>query len=582
MANFRKWYPALALAVLTIGSAASANAQPAFACTSGAGVPPIVRAEGVTELVGDLVLNCTGGTPTAVGAQVPRVNFEIFLNTNVTSRVLGSGFSEALLLVDEPTNTLGTNTVVYCTDPTGCAQTGTGGAPVAADTPNAFHGRVNTAAPSRIAWAGVPIDPPGTTGTRIIRITNVRANASQLGVSSTLIPTQIVMFVSATSTTSIPIGQTSHTVAFVQPGLTFSSRTTGSTATFLQCVSAPPSTSAFSNVLTFQEGFNSAFKRRNAGIGSTADVTAALVPQADFSSNPFTESGFYNPAAPSPFTTAGLADSGTLLRARFTNVPAGVTLTVTSNGVTTNSITGVVTPNTNAIGAPSAGLAIRLVTPLTITAGVGEAVWEVMNSNPFALESVQIGVNVSFTAGSTATPPALGTATVAGSFAPIATTSSAIPRFIETAVASTLFTVNACTTNILFPFLTNQAGFDSGIAIANTSKDPFGTAAQAGACTLNYYGTTAAGGAAPAAQTSTSIASGTTLTATLSSGGTNGIVATPGFQGYVIAQCSFQYAHGLAFISDVGANRISEAYLGLIMDKPTESRTPFTSESLGN
>src|SRR5204863_108860 len=61
------------------------------------------RAEGYTELVGDLTLNCTGGVPTPQGQAVPQVNVTIFLSTNVTSKFLQGGlFNEALLIIDEP------------------------------------------------------------------------------------------------------------------------------------------------------------------------------------------------------------------------------------------------------------------------------------------------------------------------------------------------------------------------------------------------------------------------------------------------------------------------------------------------
>ncbi|MFO0504173.1 MAG: hypothetical protein ACK527_18500 [Acidobacteriota bacterium] len=205
MADFRKWFPVLAVASLMFGAAASANAQPAFSCSTNAGVPPIVRAEGLTELVGDLILNCTGGVPTASGAPVPQVNFQIFLNTNVTSRLLTSSgnWSEALLMIDEPAGTSSTaGNLHYCpnTNGTGCTAAGVGTpggiSYLNGTNPNVYQGRQSGA--NSLVWLGVPIDPPGTTATRIIRITNVRANANQLGVSSTLIPTQIVMFVSAT------------------------------------------------------------------------------------------------------------------------------------------------------------------------------------------------------------------------------------------------------------------------------------------------------------------------------------------------------------------------------------------------
>jgi len=638
MANFRNLFPVLAVTALMFGAAASANAQPAFSCNTNAGVPPIVRAEGLTELVGDLILNCTGGTPTAVDAAVPQVNFQIFLNTNVTSRLLSDPFSEALLMVDEPAGTNSTaGNLRYCTNNGGCTMTGVGTAGgvnyLAGDAKNTlpanvFQGRQSGA--NQIVWLGVPIDPPGTTSTRIVRITNIRANANQLGVSSTLIPTQIVMFVSATSTTSIPINNPQQTVAFIQPGMTFGTRTNES-ANYLQCVTnnkdaATDNTKTMASmrhIIRFTEGFASSFKRRNNAY-TNADESATPVAQNTPNNNFFTESGFYNPspvagnnsgAITTNLAQAGLASQGTRLTARFTNVPAGVVLYASVYGVGSSSDTG---PNGTALitsASTAANSLVRLVTtdangggafsavaatnsssanslviptaPITLSNGAGMATWEVMTSNPFTVQTVEVGVSVAFVANTSNNLPGLGTASVSGSFAPqstvtTASTSNNQPRFADTSVARTLFNINSCATNILFPFLTNQVGFDSGVAIANTSTDPFGTAPQSGACKMNYYGETTGGGAAPAAQTSAVIPSGKTLTATLSSGGNYGVAATPGFQGYVIAQCAFQYGHGFAFISDVGANRVSEAYLGLIMDASIGNRTGVSSEVLAH
>ena len=71
-------------------------------CTSSAGVPPIIRSEGATELVGDYVMDCVGGTPTAAGKPIPTVNITVTLNAPVTSNPLLGGFNEALLIIDEP------------------------------------------------------------------------------------------------------------------------------------------------------------------------------------------------------------------------------------------------------------------------------------------------------------------------------------------------------------------------------------------------------------------------------------------------------------------------------------------------
>ena len=643
MVDFRKWFPALAVVALAFGAASTANAQQvaAFSCVGNAGVPPIVRAEGLTELVGDLVLNCTGGTPTAAGSSVPQANVQIFLNTNVTSRLVADPWSEALLMIDEPTAAAQR----YCSVNGGCAIPGVGAnagfdgifdgvdydQPSGLDgmVPNVFQGR--NAGANSIVWLGVPIDPPGTNATRVIRITNIRANANQLGVSSTLIPTQIVMFISVTGTTSVPINNPQQTVAFIQPGLSFSTRQ--AVNSYLQCVSfnsaaATDSSKALVNgmgtIVRFSEGFASAFKRRNAANyvdGDTSPTpTDQNVPGAIYN----TESGFLNQApliangSINGLAAAGLADHGTRLMARFANVPAGVVLYASlypvatcsdcgpssrpaitaARAATTSTLTmaRLVTTDANGGGSfsrvtgtnssPVDGGAASAA-PIALNNGAGMATWEVLQADPLTSQTYEFGIGVSYVANTSNNLPGLGSATVAGSFAPLSTVttqsaSAPLPRFADTSSARTIFTISACTTNILFVFLTNQAGFDSGIAISNTSVDPFGTAPQSGPCKLNYYGETTGGGAAPAAQTSAVVPAGKQLTAVLSTGGNYGIAATPGFQGYMIAQCQFQYAHGFAFISDVGANRVSEAYLGLILDSGLPSRTLFASEILGH
>jgi len=675
MADFRKLFPAMAGVALMFGAASSAFAQQqvqAFSCVGNAGVPPIVRAEGITELVGDLVLNCNGGIPTAAGAPVPQTNVQIFLNTNVTSRLTNpddSSWSEALLMIDEP----GPGAQRYCSRNGGCSINGVGhtaGSDNLVDgvdydqstasggvVPNVFQARGSGA--NSLLWTGVPIDPPGTSATRIIRITNVRANANQLGVSSTLIPTQIVMFISATGTTSVPINNPQQVVAFIQPGLSFSLRQVKTN--YLQCVSwnRDASTSNTSNAIgtnqgsgpaagtavRFSEGFASSFKRRNLALPSdhpNADTSAVPVAQNTPGAIYNTESGFYDPlaltklapispggalSAGNGLDKAGLADHGTRLMARFNNIPAGVavyvsTYTVTTTGdgcsglpcingrrlantatasagrlVTTDASGGGafsrVSPTNNAVNTigvnvngGSEGTTIPLA-PIALSNGSGMAVWEVMDSDPLTSQTYEFAVAAAFTANTSNNLPGLGTATVSGSFAPLSTvttasTSAPVPRFADTSVARTMWNISACTTNLLFQFLTNQAGFDSGFAISNTTTDPFGTAPQSGPCKLNYYGGTTGGGAAPAAQTSAVIPSGAQLVSVLSSGGNYGIAATPGFQGYMIAQCSFQMAHGFAFISDVGANRVSEAYQALVLDSSMGSRTIFFSEVLSH
>lgn len=649
MVDFRKWFPALAVAAVVLGSAASASAQitPSLSCTSNAGATPLVRAEGIAELVGDVVLNCTGGTPTALNAIVPQVNIQVFLNTNITSRLVSDPLSEALILIDEPapgqqvacipaTYSLNvTPPVGFPVSSTTCPVYGVGGTGVnfrSSGVPNIYQGR--NAGTSALQWLGVPIDPPGTTGTRTIRITNVRANASQLGTSSTLIPTQIQMFISITPPQSLPLNNPQQTVAFVSPGLSFSLRnatssdTTGG-VTFLQCVSnnadiSGDNTKVLNNGISvvgrFREGFPSSFKRRNVApypsTGGIGPIPADSSPTPDNQDTPggiapnsiggqyFTETGFYAGAsggslngAANGLPKAGLADTGTRLMLRFAGVPTGAQIFVgvydSTGGVSNSNTTSkvrLVSTDASGAGAFSAVSATSggIYAPVAITGGAGIAVYEVMSSDPLSQENIEVPIVVAYTSNTSTNNPGLGTATVTGSFAPVSTvttqsSSAPLPRFIDVPTSKTALTVNACSTNLLFPFVTNQAGFDTGLAIANTSLDPFGTKTQQGACVINYYGGSTGGGAAPAAATSPVVAAGTELIFLLSSGG-GGVAATPGFQGYIIAQCAFQYAHGFAFVSDLGAKNLAEGYLALVMDgtAPTVPRSKVLSEPLAH
>jgi len=80
---------------------------------------------------------------------------------------------------------------------------------------------------------------------------------------------------------------------------------------------------------------------------------------------------------------------------------------------------------------------------------------------------------------------------------------------------------------------------------------------------------------------------------TLSSGGDHGIQAEVGFEGYIIAVANFQYCHGFAFISDLGAQKLAEGYLAIQLDTPQWSaanvlglggatRTGIVNESQGH
>jgi hypothetical protein len=243
---------------------------------------------------------------------------------------------------------------------------------------------------------------------------------------------------------------------------------------------------------------------------------------------------------------------------------------IVSGGETASDGTGFI-PATYAVGD---------TTEVTIASGTGTAVWEVVNTNPNLTETFEFGVYISYTAATATNSPLPGSATVTLSYAPTSTSAVAsatlpIPRFNtgSTPFTGTVFTINVCRTILLYPYITNQGGFDTGLTVANTSQDPvYTTGEQHGTCTFTWYGgTTAAPTTPPAPVVTPVIAGGTVWANTLNA-------IAPEFQGYAFAVCNFQFAHGFAFISDLGARNLAMGYLALIIpDAGKRDPSPFAN-----
>jgi len=136
---------------------------------------------------------------------------------------------------------------------------------------------------------------------------------------------------------------------------------------------------------------------------------------------------------------------------------------------------------------------------------------------------------------------------------------------------------------LLFPFVTNQGGFDTGIAISNTSKDHLGTIEQSGSCSLHFHSTTATGETVSFDRYAPFIPAGKVVAFTLSAGNPQfGIGGPAGFQGYLFAICSFPFVHGVAFIVDGfgGTPGLKQGYLALVVPRdPEMGRLPGGTNS---
>jgi hypothetical protein len=346
---------------------------------------------------------------------------------------------------------------------------------------------------------------------------------------------------------------------------------------------------------------------------------------ATYSESGLVFTGFSGTSSTGLTVQAGLADFGTRLKAEFVNIPAGVNVFVTtSNIVSAAGTSAIISPGLSNVAAYTfanfAGGAIQTNIPLafsvlnetvpdganliqppytatssstgsgnipivavTLSNGAGEAVWEVVQEPASNTTPLDFGVFFQYTtsAGTTfstlpgqvglsyaPTPPGgLIPGPLAASSLTTATTGP-IPRFADTSLQHefSLIQLGACQTLLLFPYVTNQAGFETGLAIANTSSDALNTVAQAGTCTFSFYGITVNEGGTPKTNTQANVVSpvvpsGGSFVDTLS----HTIGATNSFSGYMFASCNFQYAHGFAFISDASATNLAEGYLALVV-----------------
>jgi len=564
--------------------------------------------------------------------------------------------------------------------------------------PNVFQG---TQAPffaqtDAVVFNGVPIDAPGTTTTRTLRFTNIRADATRFAAAAAFGFVPIVATISFSNQNALGLTSIQVTVASVQPGLSVKVK---AETDYLQCIAecvAPnksgsstcppaPQSGVELQSVTFVEGFDAAWKPANWSYfaGTDGQGGAAGSKQSNgtfvggtnyqYGGNPnyfhptyldqdvpgalyYTEGGFYYPGCGStvvqptpnnpppgqspqtvlpPHNTAlcsaglyqgatggsgagqytgidlaGLSNHGTRLAIQFQNLPVGSTVSVPVvvnlysqvNKTINTGVMVLTSTDANGAGSYTPPTTFSNTTWVNVSAAA-PVVWEILFDDPTTVETATVAVGVTYTPNLGSNLPQTAEraiATAAGGFAPFYTGSPAnqpsatldIPRFIFTGAQQTLYSINYCACNLLFPWVASTGGFDTGIALANTSLDPGATAGytavpQGGSVTFWYYGSGTNGVAPPGPETSLKVPAGSVMTYVLSTGAGNiyststGITpngmnnSAAGFAGYIIAQAQFQYCHAFAYISALGAGAtssgISEGYVALVLDKdPTQ------------
>ena len=337
--------PFLALALFLIAACGTSAQTLSFsghcAVTS---VPVQVRSEGVTERLGDILLQCSGSNPGTVLSG----NLTLFLPVSITNRVDTNNLTrDALVSVD-----YGSGFV-----PTGMA------------------GQVSN---QSIAFNGFNLTVPAG-GALNLKISGIRANVSQLGPAA---QQPVTAFLSS----SLQVNQAQVVVAYPQIGLEATLYSTGITcsgsplpATFDLPDLFAAGTSFASTRVT--EGFAAAFEPRVPGADSG---TRFLVKYSGFPSN----AHIYVPdmvAGSDALTPTAGGDLG-VAQAGGRYVPGSGTLLLVR-------VTGA--DSTGAGGVPvnppqgSGPVALSSASEVVMANGAGYAVYEVADANPSVQETAQ-------------------------------------------------------------------------------------------------------------------------------------------------------------------------------------------------
>jgi len=506
-----------------------------------------MRAEGTTELAGDDNFSCTNNLAST------SATVTVFASAAVTSQVVNTttGATEATLFICSGTSA--------CTSGLGVPYTG-------------------TVSGSQISFTGITIPAGSFSG----RVYNVRMNASAVTIASTLTTATETILASANNTSAATLATTVGFVfkSLAAPALVANPNgaNTATITAYTTCAGNALSATTprlISFGVAVGETFGGAFKTGNgtstsggeggsfqsgtAGVGTAISGTKIQLVFANL-----------NPAmtvyVPTSISSTGTGNLSMVLVASATAadpvVPVAASTATGAPAAAAPTFNGAYTETTGASAA------------LTTASGSATAVYEITSSDPTKIQSLVVPVFVVFAPNSITT--ASTAVSVLESYAPTAAAAAAttVPNFApptNTALPAT--SVNLCSTNLLFPFVTSVTGFDTGIALSNTSADPFGTTAVGGTCSLNFYGT-----GAPTPSTGVNAPGGTqaggSSTAFLLSS------VAPGFTGYLIAQCTYQYGHGFAYIV-YNFGQTSGATMGYLATVMPNRGTGAISESLG-
>ena len=549
------------LAVLCLLFMGSGVAQ-AQQCIARSDSPGTVRAEGITEVVANIELKCKLPEETFGFNQVPeRLDIAIELNARITNGISETRLVEVTSDGEDTADVLGYKSRKISLTAFQLATGTTGDLAMDSPIPDSVFQGVNDVGMEMgdmgggklsensrtIVWVNVatgqdgPVafTPPDATlqlgdmgnGFSLV-IAGLRVNASSLGDGEDI--TAIVMVKG--SAVGNPV-----TVAKVATGLAIKAK---KVASGFQCAAINAVA-----MITIQEGYAAGI------ISGTKAVTAVM---ADNTVNP--------PIAEVMPVTRVARDA---VLVSFRGIPEGVSVMVPDAVGVAADVAGTSADemiesfslalmksgrDTGIDGKVADGKAKVMLS----AAGNGSVVYHIFDASDMVDANEWANLPVTFQWAAGGDMPALGSSYVNVSFNPVsaiggdsfADNGGQTPRFIATSGDPIMvLKIADCTTTLLFPFVTNQQGFETGLAISNTSE-------ETGSCTITYSGANA-----PEPQTTQAVAGGAQWVNLASA-------ISPGFQGYLTAACGFQGAHGFAFLSNgypAGPPTAAQGYLAVCM-----------------
>jgi len=288
--------------------------------------------------------------------------------------------------------------------------------------------------------------------------------------------------------------------------------------------------------------------------------------------------------------SGGPVQNGTKIRLTFSNVPAGVTLTLAANPPSTMTAT---LSNPTITSTSNTTLIDFTGTSLTTTETLEVDITAVTVSTTAAVTTPG-----AITAVATLFPIGDGVNNDDPLFLALPRQDQGYPAFAHGDVGPvTVANIVAANTTLLMPYALVLPPFDTGFAIANTTADPFGSSgggavASAGTVTLNFFPTASAGGAGTpfSLTTSSTLRPGAGLSSdgTLAAGATWTVLLsqamsaagqTGNFVGYIFVQANFLNGHGVGTISDFRTYSLATNVL-VLPPPPTIPRSSVNVEQL--